>query len=241
MNPLIQTTSKLFYGKWPFKLSCICKGSWMVKRLGIPKTIEFCLIQQYPARNTWGGLCVSPNTNKDELLAFSNAVESFLDKEIQIRVQGSTFNIYCKDAALFQEMISSLATWTYEIHRPANDVEHQFLDNSTKVVLCNHLPFKQYSFKVYIKSTTPASVRDNFKSWITHYDSKIRTPNHTVKWFDKGSGWGIGFYDPIIYVKDQSTLIMIGLFLGSNIQKVEEFIPRSSINTSTDQEQTCHL
>jgi hypothetical protein len=36
---------------------------------------------------------------------------------------------------------------------------------------------------------------------------------------------------PFMYVEDDKTLAMIGLFLGSNIKKVEEFILRSSISS----------
>lgn len=205
----------------------------MVKRLGILETLEYCMDTK-PQPPSWN----RNNVDKGQLLAFTGAVRPFLDKEIQIRVEGPTFNIYCKDKDLLQQLITELAQWVTKIYEPANDFEYAYLYNSTKAVLCNHLPFKQYCFKVYIKSTTPVFVREQFKSWISHYDGKIRAPHHTQEWFKKGSGWG---WIPTIYIKDKPTLSMVGLFLGSNIQKVEEFIPRSSINSTIVQEQTCHL
>jgi len=218
-----QKTSKLFYGKWPFKLECEVQGGWMVKRLGIPRTVEFCLSQKPTA--VWN----RNNIDRTMLLAFTNAVEPFLDLELQIRVEGKNFNIYCKDRVLLNRLTEELKKWTTELWEPANDLECNYLENTTKKVICNHIPFKKYAYKVYIKSTTQLSTRSSFESWVTHYDEKIRVPHHTKKWFEKGSGWG---WVPTVYVKDSATLSMVGLFLGGNVQKVEEFIPRSSINST---------
>ena len=204
----------------------------MVKRLGIPRTVEYCLSQKNNNYGFWKGI------DKARLLTFANAVEPFLDKEIQLRAEGSTLNIYCKDRVLFDQLIDQLSDWIETVFEPANNAEQEFLNGSTKKVICNHIPFKTYPYKVYIKSTTPLNVRSSFETWIQHYEGKIKTPNHTQKWFIQGSGWG---WIPTVYVKDSATLSMVGLFLGSNVQKVEEFIPRSSINSTINQEQLCQL
>jgi hypothetical protein len=204
----------------------------MVKRLGIPRTVEFCLSQKPTA--VWN----RNNIDRTRLLKFTNAVEPFLTSELQIRVEGKNFNIYCKDRILLNRLSNTLSEWATELHEPANDIEQDFLNGNTKKVLCNYIPFKTYQYKVYIKSTAPLGIRDSFKSWVANYNGKIKVPKHTAKWFEKGSGWG---WIPTIYVKDSATLSMVGLFLGSTVQKVEEFIPRSSINSTINQEQICQL
>jgi len=218
-----QKTSKLFYGKWPFKLECQIHGGWMVKRLGIPRTLDYCLSSKPTA--VWS----RNNINRQDLLEFANTIEPFLNLELQIRVEGNHFNIYCKDRLLLNQLSKELSKWTTALCEPANDLEFNYLENTTKKVICNHIPFKTYCYKVYLKSTAPLNVRNSFESWIQHYEGKIKVPRHTKEWFVKGSGWG---WIPTVYVKDPATLSMVGLFLGNNVQKVEEFIPRSSINST---------
>ena len=232
MNLPKQTTSKLFFGKWPYKIRCVCAGSWMIKRLGIPQTVDYCTVNSK-------GVRFSSSIDKVKLLKFLNAVDPFLDKEIQIRVEGGIFSIYCKDDTLFDRMSKELSSWISMIYTPATTEEADFMINATnKRVLCNNLPFDKYRYKVYIKQNMPVSARASFKTWSKHYTEKIKSTGAASNWFN-----GVNSYNPlVIYVLDQPTLSMVGLFLGSNLSKVEEFIPRSSINSSTDQEQTCqHL
>jgi hypothetical protein len=203
----------------------------MIKRQGIIETISYCLGD---ANRPWG-----LKIDKDRLLNFVKAVGPFLDKELQVRVEGSIFSIYCNDETLFNSMCVALDHWILMTFSPANIAEHNFMINSTnKKVLCNHIPFKQYPYKVYIKYNMPLNTRTSFKKWAENYEGKIKLVSATYNWLN-----GVNSYNAlVIYVADRPTLSMVGMFLGSSIAKVEEFIPRSSININTDQEQTCqHL
>jgi hypothetical protein len=205
----------------------------MIRRLGVPETIQFCL--GTGQRSQWG-----PNVDKDKLLSFLKAIDPFLDKEIQVRVEGSNFSIYCKDEMLFNNMCKKLDHWIMMTFAPANTTEHEFMINSAnKKVLCNHIPYHTYPLKVYLKTSIKENVREQFYKWIQNYNGKILATGHTKEWLIGRKKWS---QNPCIYVVDRPTLSMVGLFLGDRVSKVEEFIPRSSINSSTDQEQTCqHL
>ena len=222
-------TSKLFYGKWPYKIQTVCPGSYMIKRQGVGKTLAFCY-DTY--QDPW-----NKHINKERLLQFLNDVELFVDrKDIQVRTEGSNFDIFCADKNLFNQLCTKLRHWIREIWEPANDVEYDFIvNNSAKKVLCNHIPFNQYPYKVYIKYNMPRNTRTAFKTWVTNYEGKIKTATATHIWLN-----GRDAYNAlIIYVADQPTLSMVGMFLGNSILRVEEFIPRSRINISLDQEETC--
>ena len=110
-------------------------------------------------------------------------------------------------------------------------------NNSAKKVLCNHIPFNQYPYKVFIKYNMPVITRTAFKKWAENYNGKIKLVSATYNWLN-----GVDSYNSlIIYVADKPTLSMVSMFLGNSIAKIEEFIPRSSINTSLEQEETCQL
>lgn len=205
----------------------------MVKRLGILKTLSYCLGND-PNLN-WGS-----KVNKDILLKFVQDIDPFLSRDLQVRAESGNFNIYCKDEILFNSMCKKLDHWITTSFAPANPVEHEFMLASTnKKVLCNHIPYHTYPFKVHLKTSIKDTVREQFFKWLQNYDGKILATDHTKDWLSGHKRWS---QNPCIYVIDRPTLSMVGLFLGDRVSRVEEFIPRSSINISTDQEKTCqHL
>ena len=231
-------TSKLFYKKWPYKIECWGRNFWMVKRFDIDKVVEYCQKRAKAGLNAYWDYKQLGAEDKGRLLAFTRAMEPYLDQDLQIRVEGNTYNIYCKDTALYNALKKDLREYIIEVHEPASMAEVDFLnDNGHKKVLCNKIPFNKYKYKVYFSPNCKPDVRARFESWIHNYNEKVRIPPGTVYWFVKG--WR---QSPYIYVEDSGTLAMIGLFMGQDVKKVEEHIPRSSININLDQDNTCqHL
>lgn len=227
-----QTTHKLYYRKWSYKIKCYCKGSYMVKRMGIPYTINECWKKQA------GRTLLSRDFDPDKLLAFIQDVEVFLDKDIHIRTEGSIFSIYCNDTQLFDKMCKQLSFWIHETFEPANDLEYQFmLDNGHKKVICNHLPFQKYQYRVFLKEKMPLEFRERFWTWMSKYNGKLHSPLRVGFWLMGKKQW---VTNPNIYVQDGPTLSMSLLFLGDKVSKVEEFVPRSMINTLSE-EQPCQV
>jgi hypothetical protein len=178
------------------------------------------------------------NINKSRLLEFTNAIAPHLEKDINVRSEGSIFSIYCKDRALFETISKDCARFIVAEYEPANDAELEYMNNnSAKKVLCNHIPFNQYPYKVHIKYNMPENTRSAFKKWSENYNGKIRLVSATYNWLNGTKACN----NLIIYVADKPTLSMVGMFLGSSLAKVEEFIPRSSINTTQEQEELCQL
>jgi hypothetical protein len=202
----------------------------MIKRGGIAYALEQCY------RKQGSGFTTNNHFDPDKLLMFINDVEDYLNKDIQTRTEGSIFNIYCSDEKLFKQMIKKLEFWITEVHVPANDQEQSFIEeNGHKKILCNHLPFQRYQYKVHLKEKISADVRDKLWNWMAKYDGKFRTPLRVASWLMSRKQW---VTSPSIYVQDGPTLSMLLLFLGERISKVEEFIPRSVINIQS-KEITC--
>ena len=227
-----QATSKLFYGKWPYRIRCHVDGSWRIKRTGVAETLKFCFDKN---NGSIGWDIKRRQVDKPRLLKFTRSLIPFLDKELQVRAEQSIFSIYCKDAELYKAIIKELMPYITEICEPASDLEFDYItSNSAKKVIRNALPHQKYRYKVYFKSECNANTKVQFESWSHNYGDKIKIPRSTATWFTQG--WQ---QSPYILVEDSSTLAMIGLFMGHNVNKVEEFILISSINTCLDQEQVC--
>lgn len=224
MKYLKQTTHKLFYKKWSYKIKCYCKGSWMIKRLGIQQTVKRCLQKKSEtARTVWPS-----DFEPEELLDFLQAVEIYLDKDIHIRAEGRIFSIYCNDEGLFKKICKRMDRWVQAVFEPANDAEFQFMqDNGHKKIICNHLPFQRYQYRVHFKERMPLDFREKLWAWIIKYDGKMRVPIRVENWLKGSKQWVTA---PNVYVEDGPMLSMMLLFLGDRLSKVEEFVPRSVIN-----------
>ena len=201
----------------------------MVARYGIQYAVNECVKKQQ-------GFRLVREFDPDRLLAFIQDIDMFLSKDIKIRTEGSIFSIYCNDETLFNSMLKKLDHWITEIHVPANDAEQAFIEaNGQKKVLCNHLPFQRYQYRVYIKEKINADTRDKVWNWMSKYDGKFRVPHRVAMWMTGRKQW---VTSPSLYVQDGPTLSMLLLFLGDRVSKVEEFVPRSVINTLSE-EQPC--
>ena len=217
-------SSKLFYGKWPYTVICRVEGAWAI-RYG----------SSY-IKNVINGNEFTRNINKSRLKTFVKLAEPFLIDTIKKRCESSICTFYCADLSIYDDMKDKLEEFIIEVVEPGNQEELDFLTNNTaKKVVCNALPHKLYRYKISIKATTPPNIRTSFKSWIANYGENIKTSHSTDRWFTSLRNYG----QPFIYVKDSPMLSMVSMFLGGNISKIEEYVPRSSINTSIDQEQTC--
>jgi hypothetical protein len=126
-------------------------------------------------------------------------------------------------------MINDLREWIHCVTVPANDQEHEFLlENGHKKIICDDIPFKKYQYKMYIKDSMLLDQREKFFNWISKYPDTIRVANTTRKWLQGDRNW---IQDPFIYVSDQKMMSMLLLYLGDHTKRINEFIPRSSINT----------
>lgn len=229
MNLPKQKVNKLFYGKWPYKIACFLKKSSMIIRLGPEKTRLWAT--DHPTYKGWWDVIPA---EKDQVLAFLDKVEPFLNSELQIRAEGGHFNIFCKNPTLRDQLVENLEPWITAVHGPENvsELEYILSTNGSKIIR-DRLPHKQFRYKIYFNTSMPIDIRSKFLAWTSNYDSSISISGATHKWLDCKNVWT---QSPFMYIKDDKTLAMFSLFLGNNIRNIEEFILRSSINTYIDQE-----
>jgi hypothetical protein len=101
------------------------------------------------------------------------------------------------------------------------------MSNSSKKVICDDFPKGKYRYKIYIKTKMTVNTRERFQSWMGNYGDKFDVATSTSKWLSGNKKW---VQDPFFYIEDQHMLSMVGMYLGDNVKRVEEFIPRNKIN-----------
>lgn len=222
MRILKLKTNKLFYNKWPYKVECKITKANYIARLGLPRIRSWI---EGDTRDSflWKGAV------KGEVLPFINQLESIVDKEFKIRSESNTISFFIKDKSVLQEITTKFNKWIISITEPNNDAEYEFLiSNTSKKILCNTYPKGKYRYRIYIQTKMQPNNREQFLLWTERYGDKFNIVGSTRKWLAGDKKWVM---DPFLYVLDDSTLSLTGLYLGANVRRVEEFIPRSKINS----------
>lgn len=224
------SSSKLFYNKWPYKICCIIDGANRLTYLGIDSVREFCTGKKTESMPFWMRKSNMTNEDKAQLLEFANRVEPFLaikkSKQGQIRAEGRHFNIFCKDPVLLETIHAAVEPWVQGVYGPTNKEELDFmLDNGYKKILRDVLPKDGFRYKVYFKYTFTKESRLDFLTWANKFPDTIIIENGSREWMF-GNSWST---NPIMYVKDDKTMTMVGLMISGNIKRVDEFILRENL------------
>jgi hypothetical protein len=212
-------TSKLFYNKWPYKVTCKIEHARNV--------LSRVRYHSYTyARN---GMT---DEEREDIEKFRKAIKPFINKNIKCRAEYYHFNIFCDDKILLEKISKRLKPWIQKIYGPSSDEELEYLKaNGHKKRVCERFAKGKYQYRVYFKTSTPDTIKESFLNWSSNYEGKIEISGTTKKWLNRDRKWSS---NPFMYVLDSSTLSMVGLFLANNIKLVEEFVLRESINTPSE-------
>lgn len=227
-----QRTNKLFFNKWPFKISCFLLGANRVK-YAKPWRVRLWILEDrelYDSPIGWNSK-YRPKIDKFELHKFTNAVEPFLERDdIQIRTEGGHFNLFCKDIQVKEEIISATYPWITGIYGPETLEELEFLLEGNYKIVCTKLPYEKFKYKVVLKDYIEnTSVKQQLLNYLDNLgEDKVRCSPSTKEWLN---GFSVYKQDPFFYITEEKSLTFIRL-LTNDIKKVYEYVERDNINTS---------
>ena len=200
---LTKHTSRLFNKKYKFKVVLITKGcGWF--RSNDLDTVKKNL-DNYVEASPWG-----PKLNHVDL-AYIKKIYNVLKKasDYELRVENPLLSLYTNTESLVESLVRVDPELVKYVSFPKPGSE-QILDNNG--VITKRL---DYGYKVTIGRTKKSF--GDFLNWACNIE-KVRLTKRTKKELAKDRSWG-GYY---FYVKDEKTLTMVKLFLGSCIQTVEK-------------------
>jgi hypothetical protein len=216
----VYKTSKLFYGKWLYRIETKTSGACLIKRWGLAETQAYC------TGNTELRFGRQYNkTDKDQLFKYSVAIAPFLDKDLQIRAEHNTINFYLNDSKLVKSLEVAVTEWLVSITKPESDADVESLQSKSSLVLCNNLPYDKFNYRVHMRYSMAVHQRESFLTWLKNYNDQICPSKTTIKWLMGKSPY---MQDPFIYVTDKGHLLMVSLFLSGNIKNTQEFVLRDS-------------
>jgi hypothetical protein len=130
--------------------------------------------------------------------------------EFIVRIENPRLNIYTDNVKLLESLAKI----------DENNVKFIVLPNNSNPTLeVGKVILKKinYDFKVYVASTKRNHT--SFIEWSKN-NSKIRMPRRCATDLSRDYSWGGSYF----YVKDDKTLTMVKMFLGSDISKIEHVI-----------------
>lgn len=201
---LTKRTSRLFNKKYKYKVVLVTKGcGWFRSNDldNVKKEVESYSESQHP----WG-----PKLNNDDLV-YIKKLYNVLKKssDYDLRVENPLLSLYTNTESLVEALASIRTDLVKYVSYPAPGSE-QILESNG--VITKRL---DYGFKVTVGRTRKNY--SDFLNWASNMD-KVRLTKRSKKELEKEHSWG-GYY---FYVKDEKTLTMVKIFLGSNIQSVEK-------------------
>lgn len=198
------TTNKLFYNKYRYKIDCNVKGIGHIRA----RSDESMYKEIY------------------NFHAISKTITNHND--VKTRSENNIHSFFFNDKELIPQIEKKVGKWIVGITSPANEEELSVLESDgPKKVMCNELPKGGFKYKMHLRPSMSKENRNKFAYWAEK--------NYSIKYSGKTRTWLEGrtvyYPEPFIYIKDSPTLSMVLLFIGSDHRKLEEYIPRSSINT----------
>lgn len=208
------TTSKLFYGKWPFKLVVsVERAAWLK------------MVQKNP---DW-----QSKVDLQDVKAVAKLLESFDSTEYATRGEHTRLSIFFKDITLKDKFVDVFKSRCLQFWGPGTDEELKTLVNhGRKFVIKNQLFKRKYRFKVTFKPTASDNERLSVKNWMQNNCDRFDANQSARIWLEEGHKrwWNASYY---LYVTDDKLLAMLVLSAGNAIKLIEEVKLRTEINTQS--------
>ena len=172
----------------------------------------------------------STPTDRQRLFNYCTLLQLLDADSYKLRIEGSHVNYFFTDKVAYERSIKVLEEFVTCVTEPEDDHVLDTIISDNKTVVCNELPHGKYTHKVIFKQM-PLDVRNNLLEWTKRYNSDMLYISSGTERYLSSSRYY--HQDPFLYVSNKQMLMMVGLAAQGYVRRTEQFIPRSSINTSS--------
>lgn len=193
---LVKYNRSLFLNKYSYKIVLVSGYAWLIRNNKLAIAVETITNNKKPL------------TEDAELaLAICRTLQSMTD--YSIRIEHPYLNVYTNDDHSL-ELLSTLST---------EAVKYVSMPNPASNLIANSEIVKNldYAYKIYIGNTNRNHA--SFVEWATDNDN-VRLSKRCILQLTRDKSYG-GIY---IYAKNQRTLTMVQMFLGSDITRISSLI-----------------
>lgn len=212
---LRQKTNSLFYGKWPYKISCKIESAYLIRTYGKMGVNNPSIIRGH-------------NFDPVKLREFVIDAKYLLeDSTVKKRINHNYIDFYLLNKDYFNSAQFSLTKYIKSITQPESDDHLTTLLENKKYILCDKLPHGKYQFKITFKDM-PVKVRNDLINWAEKYNNnEIYIPKSTRTHF-KSVKYHYGSH--YFYITDTKMITLIAMASSGYIRRTDEYVIRNSIN-----------
>jgi len=113
------------------------------------------------------------------------------------------------------------------VTEPKNEQHRRVLTEIDNVVICNHLPYHRYKYKIQLKKTHKLSSNEmeNFVQWLDEYGDEIKVSDSLRNYIDKR------YYDDgkFMYSTDDKLITFLNMFLGDKIKETFVYMTEEEV------------
>jgi hypothetical protein len=149
--------------------------------------------------------------DKDHARKLAIELSAIQDNNWQTRVESPFVSVYVNTEKDLETVVKNCKERIKYVEIPDPNSENKLAEG---IVLVKNLDF---NYKVTVGSSTQCHL--NFVQWCEN-NAKIRLPKRAQHDLSRDRNYGGGFF----YVKDEKTLMMVKMFLGRTITKVETVV-----------------
>jgi len=227
----IHKTNKLFYGKYPFRIEVQIKGgdTFARNQHDLKRTLYKISDGRY-----YKGF---EQRDLDNLTNYSLKYAELDRSKFKERVEGHWTKFYTENRADHDFICSKLEYWITRCNEPEDDDLVKLLDKKN-IILRTRLPHGGFQFRIILKHQIPQSRRISFFGWLKNYIDDTRMTPLTQLYLQGRDRYSEGYS---IYIRNEKLLMMIALFLGNDVKKVEEYVLRDTQINSVPEEESCQI
>jgi hypothetical protein len=219
MKLLKQKTNKLFYGKYPYKVTCRVDGAHYIRKYRV-SVIRY--LHHFTPLDARGKI-------SDNLIEFIFHAQHYLDNtKIKKRIEHYFIDFYVETESEYHEVQTRLAKYVVRVSEPDDEEQLKTLLENKKYNLCNKLPHNKYRYKITFKDM-PVKTRNDLIAWAERYNNDDIYITESTKRHFKSLKYHYGSH--YFYVKDSKMITLIAMAASGYIRKTDEYVIRSSVKT----------
>lgn len=211
-------TTRLFYGKWLYKVSLRLLGAGVLRRENFESFDAESFYDPY-GTNIFKKEAIN---NKENILKVGFFLNDLTADQYAIRIESSILDFYTNDQNLFAEFKENFEKLIRFSFSPSEDTV-DLLSSNEKVIIAKKYPHNKYQYRVYLR---PHLVKDtdkkyNFLQWLENQNDKVTCTESLKEWFIK-TKWN--WERRYVLVDDSKTLLMLKLHSPDAVGTVYKYV-----------------
>jgi hypothetical protein len=208
---LYKTTTKLFLGKYSYKVVLAVPGAQYFRSNRLDSTLDQLKRIDVKTGTMSGNYYVSSSIKTDEDLKYAFKLHEFLSNitDYTLRVESPWISFYTSTKQDVDKLVKLSNSRVKYVCKPDSNIN---LTANTVI-----LPKINYEFRVVLGKTTQE--HSTFIKW-AETNNKVKLTKSCVQALSRSRSWGGTYF----YITGNNNLLLAKMHLGGSISKVEQII-----------------